>query len=230
MVPLQFSLADLFALVTVSSVAALLFAWHGVATITVVVGLLVAFANARGWLERLQRPNVQRPSSYLAWFLFGTSMFLPTVQGCQGKVMVGHEVAKAAAISELQLVAGLLGVIEPEDRGVSQDEDSLEFADCLFLLLLTGWNVGNGLMAMLPLITFFWQRDQARWLLLIFLTCCVATWVSPEALVGRYVWFGSFALVLASYRIRWREFLGMSLLMTGLAGTGYLLEYLQMHH
>lgn len=226
--PLQFSLADLFALITVSSVAALLFAWHGVATITIAVGLMLAFANARGWFVRLQRPKFQWASNTSAWLLFGVSLFLPTVEGCQGRVMVGHEVAQAAAVSEYQLVAGLLGVKQFAEQEDETQEESIEFQDCLFLLLLTGWNVGNGLLVILPVNFFFWKRGQARWLWLVFLACCVATWVAPRGLIGRYVWFSSFAVVMTSYRIRWREFLGMALLIGALAGTGYLVEYLKM--
>lgn len=200
----QFHLRDLFIATTCVAVAAGLAHYAGLGTLPFSCGALLVLANRYGWFERLQRGAPQRVLGLLATALFAGSLFLPSMKGCNGTHLKGWEIAQLVALHEADVVYKTAA--EPEKRQEAFDNpvDAVRM-----LVLLTGLNLGNLLLATAVLAPWRWRK----WLARIYpslatfgaASCWLVTWRDdPTAfLVGWWVWLAASYMLALLVRPPW---------------------------
>ena len=180
----QFSLWELFALMTFVALATALAVAYGPGTLLNSFGLMLAWLNMRGAFQGLQQGGRQRAILGLAWVMFLGSLALPAIK------IFGPVSGVSAAWFALMLPVESL------------------WKHKLFrgLPIYVAINIASGLMFLLPLIIWRLGRGKGLWLSSALCAAMPVSWSfawNPnDLLVGYYVWSISFWLALVGIPVR----------------------------
>jgi hypothetical protein len=200
----QFSLKDLFGLMTYAAAASGLVVWFGPGTLMTSIGLLIAILNVRGVFARLQRGRTQWVLLIIAWGVFLVSLALPCVS-----VGAGYAWGVQAAWMYLASTFELLVY-----------QEGMEFGPHLFWVVAI--DLANLLMAALPILLWRLSRQCGQWFAATLCVAMTSAWVTNwkgDLLVGFYLWCVSFQLALVAIPLTRKTFaamFGYGLLMIGI--------------
>ena len=187
----QFTLWDLFLLVTALGVALAIAVRVGPGSLSLSLGLILAWQNWRGTFRPAQT-NQMRPRVFaVGWLLLCVSLVLPSAKGCNGKYVYGWQMAYHCALAETL----------PLDGG-NWNGDGDSWRGWLYISAI---NLANLLMVLSPWFLSRMHLGHGERFIQLFAALCVPVWSvtwTEECLVGCYVWQASFAVLLAAQRIR----------------------------
>ena len=201
--PHQFSLRDLFGLTTVAAIAAALVAAKGVGSLTIVLGLTIAYLNWRGRFARWQRSEMRGRLFIVAWILFGIALLLPSFY-VFSKWSLGWEATWVVACAELDFIGGH----GPFGHENWDWEAALSASGCTLL------NLANLLTGLSPLWWWRLRRGRGRWLAIAFSLAAVSAWSvafgEPRGFgIGHYVWCLSLTVLFLTTRTSTGTFIAM---------------------
>ncbi|MFO0902243.1 MAG: hypothetical protein U0939_04540 [Pirellulales bacterium] len=148
-------LATIFAAILL--VTAALMTWKfGARSWPFLIGAALLSANRLGWLERWQQDASRRWLGRLATGMFLTSLVLPGVQGCKPPLR-GWQIAWATLRVEGELVY----------KAATSNADRAKLGEAPYesgriLVLLTGYNLVNVLLATAAFAPWSWGTSMAR--------------------------------------------------------------------
>ena len=186
----HFQVKHLFGLTTIAAIAAALVARWGLGTLLTSAGFLVAWLNVCGAFQGLQKDRRQAVLLWLAWAIFLISLALPslTVFG----PVYGYGAAWFAITVPLEVI----------------HSDFFRRQIVWYLAV----DVANVLAALLPLLIWRLHCGRGHWIAAALALSMVATWFpcwDSHMLVGYFVWYASFLVMLIAIPVRARTLAAM---------------------
>ncbi|MBW3596666.1 MAG: hypothetical protein KY475_05260 [Planctomycetes bacterium] len=207
----QFSLKSAFLATAVAAGVACLVGYRGFGSLVLSAGLIAAWLNVRGRLDRLQTRKVRPKLFYAGWMLLGASLFLPAMKGCNNQPVYGWQTAYLCAVTEAEIVHELVQDSELDAERPLEQVGSFAW--------ITAINAANLLLVLSPLLLWRLQRGQGQFLGAALAIAAVSPWAlamrDPHMFIGCYVWCASFIVLLLSCRIQTRTFCVMLAIAVG---------------